>query len=215
GRVELGHDPRGRQGAAGRDLLHRRRLELLSRGEGTALGPEGGVVKGVFSDFRKFLLRGNVLDLAVGVIIRAACGGATTALGDDVMMPPIGLALGHVDFKELYVPLVVPGVTPNSFEGLRTELLDAAKAKIVAQNEQAVKDGKPPTPVPTSIWPTLEQANAKGIPTLRYGLVINTIINFVFVAFGVFLIVKLVSLVQKKAPPPGPTQTQELLAGIR
>ena len=169
---------------------------------------------GFFSDFKAFVMRGNVLDLAVGVIIGAAFGGITKSLVDDVMMPPIGLALGQVDFKELYVPLVVPGVTSNKFEGLRADLLAAEVKKVDGENAKAAKEGLQQAPLPKSVWPTLDQAKEKGIPTLRYGLFINTIINFVFVAFGVFLIVKLVSLVHTKAAVP-PTKTEELLAEIR
>ena len=179
---------------------------------------------GFFSEFKAFLLRGNVLDLAVGVIIGAAFGSITKSLVDDVMMPPIGLALGKVDFKELYVPLVVTvdkldlkAGASDKYENLKKSLLAAEVARVKAENEEAAKEGRPPAPLPTSVSPTLDQVKAEGIPTLRYGLFINTIINFVFVAFGVFLVVKLVSVMQKKgAPPvPGPSKSEELLAEIR
>lgn len=183
---------------------------------------------GFFAEFKAFVMRGNVLDLAVGVIIGAAFGGVTKSLVDDVMMPPIGLAIGAVDFKELYVPLVakvdslhIHGAAEDKYENLKKNLLDAEIARVTAENQKAASEGKPLAPLPTSVSPTLEQVKAEGIPTLRYGLFINTIINFAFVAFGVFLVVKLMTVLQKKAPPPppappaGPTKSEELLVEIR
>ena len=88
---------------------------------------------------------------------------------------------------------------------------------LVPPQAEAKAANRPP---PTSVTPTLDQMTAKGIPTLRYGLFINTIINFVFVAFGVFLIVKLMAALQKAPPPkpaaaPPPTPTEALLTEIR
>ena len=169
---------------------------------------------GFFSDFKKFLLRGNVLDLAVGVIIGAAFGGITKSLVDDVMMPPIGLALGEVDFKELYVPLIVKPGAKQKYDALISDL-NAEVQKAKDANAEAAKKGTAFVPVPPEpVHPSLDEMNARGIPTLRYGLFVNTVINFVFVAFGVFLVVKLVSLMKKGAPPP-PTKTEELLGEIR
>jgi large conductance mechanosensitive channel len=68
----------------------------------------------MFKEFREFIMRGNVLDLAVGVIIGAAFGGVVTSLVNDVIMPPIGLALGQVDFKDLFV-LLKEGTTPGPY----------------------------------------------------------------------------------------------------
>jgi len=68
----------------------------------------------MIKEFREFILRGNVLDLAVGVIIGAAFGGVVTSLVNDVIMPPIGLALGQVDFKDLFV-LLKEGTTPGPY----------------------------------------------------------------------------------------------------
>ena len=172
---------------------------------------------GFFSDFKKFILRGNVLDLAVGVIIGAAFGGITKSLVDDMMMPPIGLALGEVDFKELYVPLTIKPSVGKKYDALISDLkAEVEKAK--AANVEAAKTGAAFVPVPPEpVNPSLDQMIARGIPTLRYGLFVNTVINFFFVAFGVFLVVKLVSVMQKKgAPPvPGPTKSEELLGEIR
>jgi large conductance mechanosensitive channel len=68
----------------------------------------------MFKEFREFILRGNVLDLAVGVIIGAAFGGIVTSLVNDVVMPPIGIALGQVDFRDLFV-LLKEGTTPGPY----------------------------------------------------------------------------------------------------
>jgi large conductance mechanosensitive channel len=173
---------------------------------------------GFFAEFKSFVMRGNVLDLAVGVIIGAAFGGITKSLVDDVMMPPIGLALGAVDFKEQYVPLLVREGARDKYHVLLGKLNPDVKLVLDA-NAEAAKSGKPQAEVPPAkVKPTLDQMVAEGVPTLRYGLFINTIINFVFVAFGVFLVVKLMSKMQKKAAaaaPPGPTKSEELLGEIR
>jgi large conductance mechanosensitive channel len=145
-------------------------------------------IGGFFADFKKFAMRGNVIDLAVGVIIGAAFGTVTKSMVDDVIMPPLGLAIGKVDFKELYVPL------------------DRAWL------ESAIKEG--------GSMPPLAKAQEAGVATLRYGMFINTIINFIFVAFGVFLLVKLMMKLQRQAPPPPPTPaelttSEKLLTEIR
>ena len=101
-------------------------------------------------EFKAFIARGNVVDLAVAVIIGAAFGKIITALVDGVMMPPLGLALGGVDFSSLFI------------------VLDQSKG------------------VPAS----LAEAKTAGIPVIAYGAFINEIINFVIVAFAMFLLVK-------------------------
>ena len=102
----------------------------------------------MWKEFRAFVLRGNVLELAVAVVLGAAFGRVVTSLVEDVLMPPIGLALGGVDFKNLYIDLSRGG------------------------------------------YATLAEAQAAGAPTLRYGLFINTIINFLIIAFTIFLLVR-------------------------
>ena len=131
----------------------------------------------LFSEFKKFAVRGNVVDLAVGVIIGASFTGIITSLVNDVMMPPIGLALGGVDFANFFV--VLKG-DPH------VETLAAAKA-------------------------------AKAV-TLNYGLFINAIINFLIVAFVLFLFLR--QLNKLVAPPPeaapaGPSEEVLLLRDIR
>ena len=109
-------------------------------------------------EFKEFIARGNVIDLAVGVIIGAAFGAITKSLVDDIVMPVIGLALGRVDFTNLFVVL-----TQGTLTG-------------------------PPA--------TLAEAKAAGAATLNYGLFINVVINFLLIAFAVFLLVKFVNRIR-------------------
>jgi len=114
----------------------------------------------MLKDFRAFVMRGNVLDLAVGVIIGAAFGKIVTSLVNDLIMPPIGMALGKVDFSNLYLAL----------------------------------DQKP--------YESLEAARKLGAPVLAYGVFLNTLIEFTIIAFCVFLIVRIVSRLQKQPEEP-------------
>jgi len=115
----------------------------------------------VLKEFKEFAMRGSVLDLAVGVIIGAAFGKVVSSLVDDVIMPPIGRLLGHVDFSQLFINL-----TNQSYA-------------------------------------SLAEAKKAGAATLNYGNFINTVINFVIVAFAVFLLVRSVNKwMPKPAPPP-------------
>src|SRR5258706_3533982 len=130
----------------------------------------------MLQEFKDFIQRGNVVDLAVGVVIGAAFGKIVGSFVDDILMPPIGKILGGADFSNLFVSL----------------------------------SGKD--------YPTVAAAKAAGAATLNYGIFFNTIINFLIVAFAVFLVVKAVIKMQKPAaaaPPPGPTKDQQLLTEIR
>ncbi|MEN4041109.1 MAG: large conductance mechanosensitive channel protein MscL [Anaerolineaceae bacterium] len=102
----------------------------------------------MWNDFKTFALRGNVLDLAVGVIIGGAFGGIVQSLVRDIIMPPVGLILNRVDFTNLFLPL----------------------------------DG--------NAYATLADAQKVAAPTLNYGLFINTVINFLILAFIIFLVVR-------------------------
>ena len=113
--------------------------------------------------FKEFAMKGNVLDLAVGFIIGAAFGKIVASLVADIIMPPIGLILGKVDFSGLFVSL----------------------------------SGKSYT--------TLAEAKAAGAPTLNYGIFLNNVVDFVIVAFAVFLIVLMVNKWNKPAPVPAAT----------
>jgi large conductance mechanosensitive channel len=120
----------------------------------------------MFKEFKEFIKRGNVLDLAVAVVIGAAFGKIITTLVDGIIMPPIGLLLGRVDFNSLFYTL------------------DTAKG------------------VPAS----LADAKAKGIPVIAYGQFLNDVINFLVVAFVVFLVVRAFNRMKsKQATDEGPT----------
>lgn len=130
---------------------------------------------GMISEFRQFISRGNVVDLAVGVIIGASFGKIVTALVDQIIMPPIGLILGQVDFSELKYVLVQANAA--------TETAEVA---------------------------------------IGYGAFVNTVIQFVIVAFAVFMLVKLVNTARRQeaeapapAEPPPPTPSEALLIEIR
>jgi large conductance mechanosensitive channel len=123
---------------------------------------EGG--KEMLKEFKEFAMRGNVLDMAVGIIIGAAFGKIVTSLVNDVIMPPIGLLLGKVDFSSLFINL--SGQT----------------------------------------YASLAEAQKAGAATLNYGVFLNTIINFLIVAFAVFLLIRQVNrFVKKKEAPAAPT----------
>jgi large conductance mechanosensitive channel len=118
----------------------------------------------MLKEFKEFAMRGNVVDMAVGIIIGAAFGRIVSSLVDDVIMPPIGRALGHVDFSNLFL---------NMSE---------------------------------TSYPSIAAAKAAGAPTLNYGMFLNTIINFLIVAFAIFLLLRVVNRwLVKPAPAAAPT----------
>jgi large conductance mechanosensitive channel len=119
----------------------------------------------MLKDFRAFVMKGNVLDLAVAVIIGAAFGTIVTSMVNDVVMPPIGLLLGHIDFKDLFISL-----TGQSYA-------------------------------------TLAAAKAAGAPVIAYGQFLNTIINFLIVAFAIFLVVRSASRLQRQPETAAPAPT--------
>jgi large conductance mechanosensitive channel len=116
----------------------------------------------MFKEFKEFAMRGNVLDMAVGIVIGAAFGGIVTSFVNDILMPPIGLLLGKVDFTNLFVNL-------------------------------------------KGNYPSVAAAKAAGAATLNYGIFMNTVINFIIVAFAIFLLLRQVNkLFPKPAPAPAP-----------
>ncbi len=135
----------------------------------------------LISDFKDFAFKGNVVDLAVGVIIGAAFGGVVKSLVDDVIMPPIGTLTGDVDFA-------------NKF----TVLKQGAKA--------------------AGPYATVADAKAAGAVIMSWGVFVNTVIQFLIVAFAVFMIVRLVQKLKKEEKkveaPAGPTDV-DLLTEIR
>lgn len=127
-------------------------------------------------EFREFAMKGNVVDMAVGIIIGAAFGKIVTSLVNDVIMPPVGLLAGNMDFSQLFI-----------------NLGDAA-------------------------YPSLEAAVAAGAPVIKYGLFINTVLDFVLVAGAIFLVVRGMNRLRAKqqaAPPPEPPAEVKLLGEIR
>jgi large conductance mechanosensitive channel len=116
----------------------------------------------MLKEFRDFALRGNVLDLAIAVVIGAAFGKIVTSFVTDVLMPPIGLLLGRIDFATLFINL-----GPQPFA-------------------------------------TLREAKAAGAPTINYGIFIQTILDFVVVAFVVFLLVRQITRFRAPAPAAKP-----------
>lgn len=117
----------------------------------------------MIKEFKEFILRGNVLDLAVAVIIGGAFGKIVTSFVNDLIMPPIGLLLGNVNFSDLFIDLSGKGYT------------------------------------------SLTAAQEAGAATINYGLFINTLIDFLIVAFVIFLVIKAVNKMKKPAPAAVPT----------
>ena len=116
----------------------------------------------MLKEFKEFALKGNVADMAVGIIIGAAFGKIVSSLVSDVLMPPIGKLAGNLDFSNLFISL----------------------------NGQA--------------YESLKAAKDAGAPTVNYGLFLNTVIDFIIVAFVIFLIVKQLNRLKKEAPPAAP-----------
>lgn len=114
----------------------------------------------MLKEFKNFAMRGNVIDMAVGIIIGAAFGAIVKTLVDDVLMPPLGLLIGNVDFSNLFIVL---------------------------------KEGNLSGP-----YETLAAAKNSGAVVLSYGLFLNTIINFLVIAFAVFLLIKGFNAAKKK-----------------
>jgi large conductance mechanosensitive channel len=132
----------------------------------------------MLQEFKTFLARGNVLDLAVGVIIGAAFGKIVTALTDDILMPLLGKVTGGMDFTNQFIML---GTAPADYKGSMT---DYAALK------------------------------AAGVPLLGYGSFVTALINFLIMAFVIFLIVRQANRLMPPPPAAGPTEV-ELLAEIR
>ncbi len=115
----------------------------------------------MFKEFREFAMKGNVVDMAVGIIIGAAFGKIVTSLVNDIIMPPIGLLLGKVDFSSLFVNLS------------------------------------------GGAYASLAEAKAAGAATINYGLFLNTILDFIIVAFAIFIVIRQMNKMRKQ-PEPAP-----------
>jgi len=135
----------------------------------------------MFEEFKKFIMRGNVMDLAVGIIIGGAFSSIVKSLVDDVIMPPIGLILGGVDFSEIYINL---------------------------------SGGE---------FASLAAAQEAGAATLNIGLFINAVINFLIVAFAVFMMIRAINRleemgkkpeVEEEETPAEPTTEEKLVSAL-
>jgi len=131
----------------------------------------------MLKEFKEFAMRGNVIDMAVGIIIGAAFGKIVTSFVNDVIMPPIGLLLGSVDFSNLFF----------GFGGDYT---------------------------------TVAAAETAGAPIIKYGVFINTVLDFTIVAFAIFLVIKALNKLKRQQAaqppaPPAPSAEVKLLAEIR
>ncbi len=130
----------------------------------------------IFKEFKAFAMRGNVVDMAVGIIVGGAFGKIVTSIVNDVVMPPIGLLIGGVDFSELKVVL-------------KNATLDAA-------------------------------GNTVPAVTLNYGMLVNSVINFLIIAWAIFMVIKAMNVLKKKeeaapAPAPAPSAEEKILTEIR
>jgi large conductance mechanosensitive channel len=121
----------------------------------------------MLKEFKEFAMRGPVLDLAIGVIIGAAFGAIVTSLVGDLIMPPIGLLMGGLDFKDLFIPL----------------------------------DG--------GSYKSLDEVRKAGAPVIAYGSFVNSVVNFLIVAFAVFLLVKQANRLKKPVTAPEAPSTKE------
>ncbi len=128
----------------------------------------------MLQEFKKFAMRGNVVDMAVGIIIGTAFGKIVSSVVADILMPPIGLLLGNVNFSSLFI---------------------------------ALKGGP---------FASLPAAQAAGAPTINYGVFINTVIDFIIVAFVIFLLIKAMNKMKKpeEAAPPATKTCPECLSSI-
>ena len=140
-------------------------------------------MRSFIKEFKDFVQRGNVVDMAVGIVIGAAFGTVVKSFVQNVLMPPIGLLLGGTDFSNLFILL---------------------------------KEGTKPGP-----YPTLKAAQEAGATVLAYGQWINDIVNFLIVAFAIFLVIKGMNALNRKkeaeapAAPPEPPEEIKLLREIR
>lgn len=124
----------------------------------------------MLKEFKEFAMRGNVMDMAVGIIIGAAFGPIIGSLVGDIIMPPIGMAMGNVDFSNLFFTL----------------------------KEGAAVAGP---------YASVAAAKEAGAVTINYGLFINTIINFVIVAFAIFILIKAMNKMKREQPAPAAAPT--------
>jgi large conductance mechanosensitive channel len=133
----------------------------------------------MLKEFKAFAMRGNVVDMAVGIIIGAAFGRIVSSMVNDIIMPPIGLMMGNLDFSNLYINLG------------------------------------------GGDFASLAAAEEAGAPIIKYGLFINNVLDFIIVAFAIFMVIRAMNKLKKaeeEAPPPAPPEPSDevkLLTEIR
>jgi len=120
----------------------------------------------MLEEFKQFAMRGNVVDMAVGIIIGAAFGKIITSFVQDILMPPIGMLLGGVDFSNYFFSLT------------------------------------------GQIYPSLAAAKEAGAPTINYGVFLNTVLDFLIVAFAIFLLIRQMNKLKRAQPAAAPTQKE-------
>jgi large conductance mechanosensitive channel len=116
----------------------------------------------MLEEFKKFVMRGNVVDMAVGIVIGVAFGKIVTSFVNDVLMPPLGKLMGGVDFSNLFINLG------------------------------------------SEHFPSLAAAQAAGAATLNYGIFINTVLDFLIVAFAIFMVIKVMNKLKREEPAKAP-----------
>jgi len=131
---------------------------------------------GFASEFKEFAMKGNVVDLAVGVIIGAAFGKIVDSAVNDLIMPVVGRVIGKVDFSNMYVPLAdIPPDVPNTFVALK----------------------------------------AAGVPVFAYGNFLTVLLNFIILAFVIFVMIKQINRLKRETPPPAPAAPPEDVVLLR
>lgn len=128
------------------------------------------------SEFKEFAVKGNAMDLAVGVIIGAAFGKIVDSIVNDLIMPVVGAIFGGLDFSNFFIPLGT---------------------------------------VPEGVMMTLAEVKKAGVPVFAYGSFLTILLNFIILAFIVFMLVKQVNRLKKEAPPPAPAATPEDIVLLR
>ncbi|MDQ8020737.1 MAG: large conductance mechanosensitive channel protein MscL [Moraxellaceae bacterium] len=131
---------------------------------------------GFASEFKEFALKGNVVDLAVGVIIGGAFGKIVDSMVGDIIMPLVGAVVGKIDFSNLFIVL---------------------------------------GSVPEGTVRTLDALKKAGVPVLAYGNFITIAINFIILAFVIFMMIKQINRLKREAPPPAPAATPEDIVLLR
>jgi len=119
----------------------------------------------MFKEFKEFVMRGNVMDMAIGIVLGGAFGKIVSSFVKDVLMPPLGMLMGNVDFTGLFIDLSGKG------------------------------------------YATLAEAQKAGAPTINYGLFINTIIDFVIIAFAIFMVVRQINQLKREEEAPAAEPT--------